>query len=453
MPKLTKRIVDLAVADPNGRQVLVWDSEVKGFALRITPSGVKSYILNYRTAEGRDRRYTIGKHGSPWTCEEARAKALAIQRDLAAGHDPLDNKAEARATMTVKELAALYLAEGPADKPNKKAASWVTDASSLQRHIVPLLGAKSIKTLSSAEIARFQMDVAAGKTAVDVKLGPRRRAIVTGGRGIAARSLAILGAMLQFAVNRHLIPTNPAKGVRLFKGEKMERFLTAREVTALADALAVMEEECAFHPSMAVAIRLLLLTGCRKNEIVTLRWEWVDWERNCLRLPDSKTGAKTVPMAAAAMKILSELERGDSPYVLPPCRGGARQAGHMVGVQKAWERLRVRATELARQRAVEQGEPVERAPDLSTVRLHDLRHSFASFAVADGATLYMVGKVLGHKQTRTTEIYAHLADDPLRAVADRTASKIAEAIKLGTEREKPKAEVVKPSPARKSGRG
>jgi integrase len=148
-----------------------------------------------------------------------------------------------------------------------------------------------------------------------------------------------------------------------------------------------------------------MLTGCRKSEILCLRWEWVDFDRGCLRLPDSKTGAKVVPLAAAAMELLSELPR-TSTYVLPAAKG----AGHHTGVQKDWERVRVRA-------------------GLPGLRLHDLRHSFASFAVADGNTLFMVGKVLGHKQTRTTEVYAHLADDPLRAVADRTAARIAAAMK------------------------
>lgn len=283
--------------------------------------------------------------------------------------------------------------------------------------------------------------MAAGKTAVVEKTGAHGKAVVEGGKGTAARSVAVLGAMLQFAVGRGLVPANPAKDVRLFKGETKERFLSDREVAALADALAVMEEESAINPVMAAAVRLLMLTGCRKNEILTLKWAWVDFDRRCLRLPDSKTGAKTVPLAAAAMEILAGLEQ-KSEFVLPAAKG----AGPVVGLQKAWEALRVRATDLARQRATERGEPADREPDLTGVRIHDLRHPFASFAVADGATLYMVGKVLGHKQARTTEGYAHLHDDPLRAVADRTAAKIANAMRAGTERDRPKGEVV-PMPA------
>jgi integrase len=151
-------------------------------------------------------------------------------------------------------------------------------------------------------------------------------------------------------------------------------------------------------------VRLLLLTGCRKSEILTLKWEWIDFERGCLRLPDSKTGAKVVPLAAAAIELLSRLPRS-SDFVLPTAKGD----GHYSGLQKDWERVRNRAK-------------------LPGLRIHDLRHSFASFAVADGHTLFMVGKVLGHKQARTTEGYAHLAADPLRAVADRTAARITAAM-------------------------
>jgi integrase len=218
--------------------------------------------------------------------------------------------------------------------------------------------------------------------------------------------------MLQFAVERKLIPANPAKGVRLLKGEKKERFLSEAEVGRLADTLATMEREYRLSPTAAAAVRLLLLTGCRKSEILTLRWEWVDFARSCLRLPDSKTGAKVVPLAAAALELFHGLPRDPkSDFVLPAAKGD----GHLVGLQKAWERVRAKA-------------------NLPNLRLHDLRHSFASFAVADGNTLFMVGKVLGHKQARTTEGYAHLADDPLRAVADRTAVRIAAAMKGGGNR-------------------
>jgi integrase len=269
-----------------------------------------------------------------------------------------------------------------------------------------LLGKKLAAALTHDDVVRFQRDVAAGKSKADIKTGKRGRAIVDGGPGTAARSLAVLGAMLEWATHpdRKLIPANRAKGVKLLKGGKRERFLSEAELASLADTLAAMEAQHRLSPTVTAAIRLLLLSGCRKAEILSLRWEWVDVERGVLRLPDSKTGAKVVPLAAAAVKLLAELpRRGD--YVLPATKG----AGHYTGLQKDWGRVRVRA-------------------GLAGVRVHDLRHSFASFAIADGNSLFLIGKVLGHKQARTTEIYAHLADDPIRAVADRTAARIAAAM-------------------------
>lgn len=412
MPKLSKRSVDAIRPDPNGHEVFVWDTgdgALKGFGVRMMPSGIASYLVQYRTKEGRTRRLAIGKVGV-LTPDEARTLAGEKLKEVAKGGDPSAERHRVRReALTMAELADLYLAEGPAAKPNKKASSWGTDRSNIERHIKPLLGRKLAASLMHDDVVRFQRDVAAGKSRADIKTKTRGRAIVDGGPGTAARSLAVLGAMLEWAAHpdRKLTPANPAKGVRLLKGGKRERFLSEAELARLADALAAMEGEHRLSPTATAAIRLLLLSGCRKSEILSVRWEWVDIERGVLRLPDSKTGAKVVTLAAAAVKLLAELPRhGD--YVLPAAMG----IGHYTGLQKDWERVRGRA-------------------GLTGVRVHDLRHSFASFAVADGNSLYLIGKVLGHKQARTTEIYAHLADDPIRAVADRTAARIAAAMAPG----------------------
>jgi integrase len=404
MAKLTRRTVD--AEQPAENEKFIWDDELPGFGLRVFPSGRKSYVVQYKIGGrgGRTRRISLGSH-EKLTPDEARKRAKKLLAAVADGGDPATDRTEARRALSINDLAQLYLTEGPAEKPNKKASSWATDRSNIERHVIPLLGRRVVSDLTQADIAKFQADVAGGKSKADIKTGPRGRAIVEGGRGTAARCLAVLGAMLQFAVGRKLIPENPAKGVPLLKGQKKERFLSEVEVATLAEAVSVMVAEQNLSPTAAAAIRLLMLTGCRKSEILSLRWEWVDAERGCLRLPDSKTGAKVVPLAAAAMELVSELPR-NSVYVLPAAKG----AGHYTGLQKDWERVRDRA----------------RLPGL---RLHDLRHSFASFAVADGNTLFMIGKVLGHSQARTTEVYAHLADDPVRAVAERTAARIASAMK------------------------
>ena len=375
------------------------------------PSGAKSYLLQYRTG-GRGsqaRRRVIGRHGV-LTPEEARTRwRAASSTEVAHGGDPAALRDQGREALTVVELADLYLREGPAAKPNKKASSWAADGSNIERHVKPLLGRKIAKALTQADIAKFQADVAVGKSRADIKTKKRGRAIVEGGRGTAARSLAVLGAMLQFAVDRKLIPANPAKGVQLLKGEKKERFLSETEVARLADTLAAMEREDRLSPGAAAAVRLLLLTGCRKSEILSLRWDWVDVERGCLRLPDSKTGAKVVPLRGGGDGAANASLPRRTEYVLPAGKGQA----HYTGLQKDWERVRERA-------------------GLAGVRVHDLRHILrVSFAMADGHTLFMVGKVLGHKQARTTEGYAHFAADPLRAVADRTAARIAAAMNSG----------------------
>lgn len=205
--------------------------------------------------------------------------------------------------------------------------------------------------------------------------------------------------------------------------------------------------DCHVRPLLGRRLaRDLILTGCRKSEILSLQWDFVDWDVGCLRLPVSKTGAKTVPLADAAVDLLKrrwdesrppEQLRGHnsgpwpgggsrSPFVLPALKGN----GHFVGLPHLWTKVKERADEILRRKAVEAGKDPRDIRSLLNVRLHDLRHSFASFAIADGASLFLVGKVLGHKQARTTEIYAHLSDDPLKQVANRAASRLEEAMRF-----------------------
>jgi integrase len=322
----------------------------------------------------------------------------------------------------------VYLAEGCA---TKKASTLAVDRGRIRRHIVPLLGGKQIRALARADVERFMLDVAAGKTACDEKTGFRGRAIVKGGEGTASKTTVLLGAILQFAVNRGLRPDNPARGVKKYRSQHRERFLSIKEIAKLGEVLSQAEadfrtaEERAGpgqprksgrkgesdppsgeNPFAVAAIRLLMLTGCRKSEILSLCWDWIDFERAALRLPDSKTGAKVVALGAPALELLNGLPRiEENPYVFPSAVGN----GHFVGLQKVWARVRERA-------------------GLSDVRLHDLRHSFASVGAAIGDSLYIIGKLLGHKQSVTTQRYAHLADDPLRAAADRIAGQIAAAM-------------------------
>ncbi|MGB8840188.1 MAG: site-specific integrase [Aliidongia sp.] len=407
MPKITKRFVDAVEVDPE-RQQFFWDDEVSGFGLRVTPGGATSFVLDYRTRAGQRRRLTLGRFG-PLTVERARAKAISMLGRIVDGADPAAERETEREILTVNQLADLYLAEGPAMKATKAKRSWDTDTSNLRAHIRPLLGKKLAKVLTATDISRFQQDVADGKTHKDEKTKARGRAIVEGGQGIAARCVRVISAMYSFAIAQKLVEVNPCLGVKLFKPRKMERFLSIAELERLGDALREAER-VAVNGRMIAAIRLLLLTGCRKEEILGLRWDWVDLERRRLSLPVSKTGAKNVPLGAPAADILSHLwneREGDAAWVFPATRGD----GHIVGLQKIWAGVRTNA-------------------NLPGVRIHDLRHSFASVAVAGGDSLFLVGKVLGHRQSRTTEGYAHLADDPLHMVAERTSTKIAVAMRL-----------------------
>jgi integrase len=396
--RITKRVADAAQAE--SKDYIIWDDELPGFGLRIYATGKKSYVIQYRHS-GRSRRLTLGLHG-PLTPDEARRQAKAHLGKVATGGDPAEERAGVLRDPTVHELCDLYLKEGPILKPHKKASTWKTERSAVARHIRPLLGRRKLASLTKMDIQQFQADVTVGKTATVEKTGFRGKAVVRGGYGIGGRVTAMLAAILSFAVERGLRADNPARGIQLNKVRKLDRFLSGEELTRLG---AVLRDEARKDLSRlsVAAIMLLLFTGCRKSEILTLRWRYIDWDNGLLRLPDSKTGAKIVPLGKPALDLLRSLPVIENdPFVFPSPREGK----HLVGLQKVWARVR-------------------KAAGLWDVRLHDLRHSFASMAVAGGSSLYMVGKVLGHKDSRTTEIYAHIGSDPLKTVANETATKLA----------------------------
>lgn len=421
MPRLTKRLLD--AIEPERDETWIWDAEVKGFGLRVRPGGGMSFVLKYR-AGMVTRRYTLGKVGSPHTCESARAEAKRLLLEVLQGRDPADVKAARRAEITVVRLVELYLSDGPMLKPNKKASSWATDRIVLLRHVVPLLGSRIASRITSEDVARMQLQIANGETAARQKGRPRGLARVTGGRRVAALTVVVLSGAYTFGINTGRLTANPCTGVVRLKSPPRERFLSEEEVGLIGEALDQLEAEERVNADMADAARMLMVTGARKSEICDLEWSWVDAPRRLLRLPDSKTGAKVIPLAPPALAILARRKRDASPYVFPAARG----EGPMVGLPKAWRAVKVRANEIARRRALDAAQPVEAAPDLSDVRLHDLRHTFASFAVADGASLFLVGKVLGHRDQETTALYAHVRSDPVLAVAEGAAARVAAAM-------------------------
>src|SRR5690242_15971282 len=415
MPKLTKRVVE-AVA-PAAGDLFVWDDELPGFGLRVYPSGTRKYLLQWKR-DGRTRRLVLGTHG-PLTCEQARAAALAALGRVARGEDPAEERDRGRRDPTIAALAELWLAEGCA---GKKPSTLAMDRSRLAAHVLPLLGRVRVRALTRADVERFARDVAAGKTAREEAGGKRGPRVVRGGEGVATRTLGMLGAMLEFAVARGLRPDNPVKGVRRAPHKERDRVLSEAETARLGEALAAAEAEG--EPWQTVGlVRLLLLTGLRRDEARGLRWEHVDLGGGRLLLPDSKTGKSARPLAAPALHLLARLEErsGAGSWVFPAVRG----PGHFVGLQKAWGRIRARA-------------------GLADVRLHDLRHNLASVAVASGESLYVTGKVLGHRKARSTERYARLADNPIRAAADRAAGRVARLLAAATRDEEAPRAAAKP---------
>ena len=415
--RITKRTVDAAI--PGTGTTVLWDDEVKGFGLRVTVAGAKSYIVNYRAGRGRNapmRRITIGKHGSPWTPDAARREALRLLGEVAGGDDPAEARKTAARTMTLAALCALYLAEGAG---HKKPATLKADRGRIRNHVVPLLGSRRIDQIARADAERLVRDVTAGRTAAPVPKHPGRGRVAQGGAGTAGQALAVLGAVMAFAVARGLRDDNPVRGVRKPPIRKMERFLSEAEIARLGEALDG-EAAASGDPYPAAAIRLLLFTGCRRSEVVGLRWEWIDTERAMIFLPDSKTGRKPVYLNAPALAVLAALPRQDgNPHVI--C--GHRDGGAYVGMDKVWRRVRAAA-----------GTP--------GLRLHDLRHSFASLGAAGGGSLLVLGKLLGHRNAATTERYAHLSADPMRQAAEAIGQRIAAAMTR-----KPSGDVVQLRPA------
>jgi integrase len=341
------------------------------------------------------------------TTEEARKAALTALAEVQRGHDPAAERDARKRDLTVAELAELWLAEGC---PDKKASTLAMDRSRLAAHVQPLIGRVKVSALTRADVERFARDVTAGRTAREERAGPRGRCIVAGGAGVAARTLGMLGAMLEFAVARGMRPDNPVLKVKRAASPERDRLLSPVELARLGEALATAEAQGMAWQAVA-AVRLLTLTGCRRDEVLRLRWEHVDLAAGRLLLDDTKTGRSVRPLATPALALLAELsERSSgSPWVLP----SSRSTGPYIGLQKQWAKIRQRA-------------------GLDGVRLHDLRHNVASTAVAGGDSLFIVGKMLGHRKARSTERYAHLADDPVRAVADRAANRIAAALTGGS---------------------
>jgi integrase len=381
--------------------VFEWDDAMPGFGVRVKPSGVKSYIIQYRRGS-ISKRMTIGSCAL-FRLEQARERARRLLSAAKDGEDPAAKRDKARKAPSVSDMADRYLAEHA--ELRKKPSSLSADRRNIANHVRPLLGKLRVQDVTSEDIDQFLRKVQAGVTAKDEKLGKRSRRIVRGGAGVANRCVAMLSKMFNLAERWKMRPlgSNPCRGLEKFKESKVERFLSTEELGRLGDALRSYE----LSPYAVAAIKLLVFTGARLGEVLALRWDRINFERGEVRLEDSKTGAKTLHLPPPALEVLSELPRTEgNPYVIV----GAKAGSPLVNLEKPWRVIRKMA-------------------GLDDVRLHDLRHAFASVAASSGMGLPIIGKMLGHSQAATTARYAHLASDPVKAAAATVAGKIAAAMK------------------------
>jgi integrase len=439
--KITLRSIEALEPGAGGAESVLWDPEVKGFGCRVQRGGTKTYVLHYRVGTGRGapiRKFTIGKHGSPWTPVTARARAEDLLALVRAGKDPAELRDNERETPTMAQLGARFLDDHVRPKLKPRTAEEYERL--IDKDITPALGRIKVDKIGRGEVARFH---------ASLKATPRK----------ANHALAVLSKMLSWAVDQGLRPELPNPCLRVVKNKerKHERFLSGDELARLGEVLRAAEARIAVadaanerlqelrrlkhnarirgdRPTVAAltreidgigaevkatgqsasapaiaAIRLLIFTGARLSEIMTAEWSWVDLERGTLRLPDSKTGAKTIHLNAAARAVLAGIKRIEgNPYVIT----GHKHGTHAVNLEKPWQAVR-------------------KAAGLEDVRLHDLRHSFASVGAAGGLSLPLVGALLGHSQPATTARYAHLGTDPVRDAAEAIGTRLQAALAGG----------------------
>jgi integrase len=395
---VTKRAVDALT--PARANTLLWDRELSRFGVKVTPAGAKSYVVQYRIGR-RLRRYTIGRHGAPWTPDLARKEALRLLALVARGIDPAAAKLAGRTAPTVRNLAERVLTE---HLVKRRPATRIEYDRLLRGHLLPALGSLAVADVARADVAKLHHQL---------RQTPMQ----------ANRVVAVLSKMMNLAERWGLRPdgTNPCRHIERNRERRRERFLSIEEIGRVGRALDQAARgpltlpargkkrparPVTLSPYALAAIALLLLTGARRGEILGLTWDRVNRERGLLHLAESKTGPRVIHLNAAALAILARLPHvAGNPHVIV----GERRGAHLVNLTKPWHVLRTVAR-------------------LDDVRLHDLRHTHASVGAAAGLGLPMIGALLGHTQAATTHRYAHLAADPLRAAAELVGSRIAKAL-------------------------
>jgi integrase len=392
MARITKRAVE--AVEPTAKPVLLWDDQLPGFGVKVLPNGLRRYLVKYRAGGGgraaAQRWYTLGTHGAI-TAEQARDLAQQVLASVARGEDPQGDKFAFREAPTMAELWERYVRD---HLPMKKKTSQYDDRQKWRDYIEPKIGRRK-----ASQVRRDEID------AIHKSLADRPY--------VANRVLALLSKLFNLAERWEMRAdgSNPCRHVIKFKEFARDRYLSGEELVrlgaALREGLATQSET----PYMVAAIQLLLMTGARLNEVLKAQWDWVDLDRRVINLPDSKTGKKPLFLSESAVDVLKGLQAlstsKDCPYVI---RGRARDVP-LTNLAKPWKRLCERA-------------------EIEGVRLHDLRHTAASIGVANGMSLPVIGRILGHTQARTTQRYAHVDIDPALAAADQIGATVSAALGL-----------------------
>jgi integrase len=383
---------------------IVWDGSVNGFGARRQTGSAVMYILKYRTLAGRQRFHKIGRDGSPWTPETARREAIRLLGDIVRGGDPAADKVVRRSAMTMAYLCDLYLADAEAGrlltrrKIAKKESTLISDRGRIARHIKPILGRMPVTAVTADDVEAMMHAISEGTTAATTKTKPRGVSVVRGGRGVATRTVGLLGAIFTYAIRKKFRADNPVRGVIRFADGRRGRRLTDQEYRSVGMAL----ENAAIdgvHQAAVAATKFMILTGWRRGEVLGLRWSEIDLDRRTARLIDTKTGFSMRALPMVACTILRTLDR-TSDLVFPNKIGEV-----MVGYRKLWLKI-------------------AKFGDLpGDITPHVLRHSFASLAGDLGFGEVTIATLIGHKGHSMTSRYVHTADAVLLAAVDAVADK------------------------------
>lgn len=376
--RLTDSIIKALPTPASGNRI-TYDAEMPGFGCRVTAAGSRAFVLNYRTTGGRERRITIGQHPT-WGLKAAREEAKRLRREIDSGRDPLGEEEAERGAPTIANLCRRYEEE---HLPKKRERSARDDRALIEREILPRLRRRKVADVTFSDIDRLHREI--------TKRAPIR----------ANRAVALSSKMFSLAIRWGWRLDNPCKGVERNPENKRDRYLTSEELGRLTSALGKHRDQ-----QSANIIRMLLLTGARRGEVLAMRWTDLDLAAGVWIKPSAHTKQKKahrVPLSAPARQLLARIARTSSTYVFP-----ARVDGHRTEIKGSWQ-------------------SICKAAQLDGVRVHDLRHSYASILASAGLSLPVIGALLGHTQTQTTARYAHLFDDPLRSATERVGAIVAPA--------------------------